>query len=204
MSLQLPEPIESAIDNERKRTGAPGTWWTAAERVAIARQARRAKSGDTAGEEPLSIVANEAAAMIAANAHHIDQRWIRNCHDRGLEPLPMVELLAVVAKIVAIDTCLRGVGREPVDLPPPAAGEPSRETVEGADINRGWLPTTGPASAPVCLSAVAAEHQAWEELHSAFYLSIEEMRDLDIDKGLHRSQIELLAARTSYYNDCFY
>jgi len=31
-----------------------------------------------------------------------------------------------------------------------------------------------------------------------------EMMDTSIVKNLHRSQIELLAARTSNYNDCFY
>jgi hypothetical protein len=48
------------------------------------------------------------------------------------------------------------------------------------------------------------EHDALHELHSSFYISLPEMRNLELVKDLHRSQLELLAARTSFVNDCFY
>ncbi len=196
--------IEQAIDVEWKRLGSPGTWWNAEERISIARQTRLARDGMAADACMLSDIAVEAVRRIADGAHTIDKTWIDSCHERGLDPLPMVELLAVVSKVVAIDTYLEGMGTEPRPLPDATPGEPSREGVEGARIDHGWLPTKGRAGAPVCFSAVAAEHQGWHEIHRAFYLDIEEMRDLDIHKGLHRSQMELLAARTSHYNDCFY
>jgi hypothetical protein len=60
------------------------------------------------------------------------------------------------------------------------------------------------AGALTCFSAVQQEFDAWDDLHSQLYLSMEEMRDTSIVKDLHRAQIELLAARTSNYNDCFY
>ena len=49
-----------------------------------------------------------------------------------------------------------------------------------------------------------AEIAAMFALHGVLYLSLEEMMDLEVVKGLTRAQMELLAARTSLLNDCFY
>lgn len=204
MINDVPESITTAIAAETKRWSQLGTCWSGEERVAIAREARLAFQGETSNGNGLSEVAANAVHKIAVDAHHIDQKWITRCHERGLEPLAMVELLAITAKVTAVDTCVMGIGEELPSIPAPEAGEPSRQVVEGARTNHGWLPTKGRASAPVCFSAVADEDHAMHELHTGLYLSMEEMRDHDIVKELHRTQIELLAARTSYYNDCFY
>lgn len=196
--------INAAIQAEWEFLATTGTWWTAAERVAIAAACRDARFGIEQIQETLPSVALTAVHKIAVSAHEIDQAWIEGCHAQGLAPLPMVELMALVARVSAVDTCLEGIGAALKELPVPETGTPTNEVPEKATINGGWLPTVGRASAPVCMSAVPAEHRAWESLHTAFYLSIEEMRDQDIEKDLHRSQIELLAARTSLYNDCFY
>ena len=42
------------------------------------------------------------------------------------------------------------------------------------------------------------------ELHGVLYLSLDEMADPTIEKTLTRAQMELIAARTSLLNDCFY
>ena len=62
----------------------------------------------------------------------------------------------------------------------------------------------GAAGATSALSGVSVEDRAQEQLHDALYLSYQEMGDLGIDKVLSRSQMELLAARTSLINDCFF
>ena len=196
--------MDSIIDAEWKRLGTSGTWWTSTERVAIANVARETHAGRKSTAGSLTAVAAEVTGKIATAAHTIDQQYVRDCHDRGLAPLPMVELLAVAAKVTAIDTWRRGIGEAPLPLPEPSGGKPSGSTVRGAKLDHGWLPTVGRASAPVCFSAVAAEHESLHQLHGALYLSMDEMRDNNIVKDLHRTQLELLAARTSYKNDCFY
>lgn len=203
-NLAIPQQLGETITAEWHRLGSAGTWWCGEERVAIAQQARCARAGEPAQDSILPEVAVKAIRQIATEAHKIDQLWVTRCQDEGLEPLPMVELLAVTAKLSAIDTFFSAVGRELLPLPQPSEGEPSRETVKGADINHGWLPTRGPAGAPNCFSAVRSEHDALHELHSSFYISLNEMRKLDLVKDLQRSQLELLAARTSFINDCFY
>lgn len=201
---ELPESIAKALAAEIQRWGQPGTWWSGEERAAITREAQLALRGEGSGGNNLSEVAVGAVHKIAIEAHQINQEWINRCHDRGLGPLALVELLAITAKVAAVDTCIEGVGGEPPAIPQPEEGEPTRAVVDDAKLNHGWLPTRGRASAPVCFSAVADEDHAMHELHTGLYLSMEEMRDQDIVKELHRTQIELLAARTSYYNDCFY
>ena len=43
------------------------------------------------------------------------------------------------------------------------------------------------------------------DLHGVLYASMEEMFEMQLEReGLTRPQIELVAARTSSLNDCFY
>jgi hypothetical protein len=42
------------------------------------------------------------------------------------------------------------------------------------------------------------------QLQAAFYLATGEMGELDVQRGLHRTQMELVAARTSLLNECFF
>ncbi|MEX0943284.1 MAG: hypothetical protein WD002_12155 [Pseudomonadales bacterium] len=197
-----------AVEREWQRLGSTGTWWTGKERVAIAAEYRAARLQQKSTQTILSEAAVEAVHKIASKPHTVDQEWIQSCHDRDLAPFPMVELMAIVALLSAVDTYAEGIGVELRTLPEPEqvspTETPAREVPDNARINAGWLPTVGRASAAVCMSAVPDEQAAWEDLHTHLYLSIDEMRDLDFTKDLHRSQIELLASRTSLYNDCFY
>jgi hypothetical protein len=202
--LSIPQQLDETIAAEWDRLSSPGTWLRGEERVEIAKEARRACAGEPSQDSLLPEGTVAAVRKIATRAHEIDQGWINRCHEGGLEPLAMVELLSITAKLSAIDTFMLGVGRGLRPLPEPVDGEPSYETVDKAMINHGWLPTRGPAGAPNCFSAVKPEHDALHAFHSSFYISLPEMRDVNLVKDLHRSQLELLAARTSYLNDCFY
>jgi len=62
----------------------------------------------------------------------------------------------------------------------------------------------GGASITQALSLVPAENAALEQLHGHLYLTFGEMSDPAVSKGLSRSQMELVAARTSAHNECFY
>jgi hypothetical protein len=196
--------METLIDQQWHRLANAGTWFSGKDRVAIANIVRQSQAGQQITTTGVPAIIIEAATKVAINAHTIDQAWIEHCQDKGLGSLPMVELTALVSQLSAIDTYTVGIGNPLRELPDPVPGEPSKEKVKGARIMRGWLPTRGIAGAPNCFSAVAAEHQALHDIHTVMYLSMEEMADQDIVNILHRSQIELLAARTSHYNDCFY
>lgn len=109
-----------------------------------------------------------------------------------------------MARLNAVDTFCFGVGQNLPELPASVTGEPTRAISSNASIDGGWVPTVGPAWPPTALSLVPGEHEAMHELHGAFYLTIEGMADLDAHRGLHRTQMELVAARTSLLNECFF
>ena len=201
---EIQEDIEKVIEKQWQRLASAGTWFTGGQRVAVARLVRQAQAGQDTGSDGLPGVTIEAASKIAIDAPTIDQDWIEQCFDRGLTPLQLVELTAIVAQLSSFDTYTIGIGEVLRELPEPLPGVPGREEVKGAKLTRGWYPTRGVAGAPNCFSAVAAENEALHEIHEAMYLGMQEMADISIVKTLHRSQIELLAARTSNYNDCFY
>jgi hypothetical protein len=54
------------------------------------------------------------------------------------------------------------------------------------------------------LSLVPDEVRTLKDLSAAHYLSPEKMIDLGAGRSLDRAQIELIAARVSVLNECFY
>ena len=201
-SLAAQPAVHRFLDREWERLAAAGTWWTGAERIAVAATARAARDGlDRPGGLPDP--AAEATERLSIEAHLVSAEWLDDLERRGLERVAYVEVLGVVSRIRAVDTALFGLGQPERPLPVPSPGEPTHEATD-AQIDGGFVPTVGRAGPPNALSAVPDEHDALHDLHGAMYLSLEEMRDLRIERGLGRAQMELVAARTSLLNDCFF
>jgi len=204
MTATLTAEFEALVGREWDRMANAGTWWTGAERVAIAEEARLARTGAPSHDE-LNPAAVEAARRVSAEAATIRQVDVDRWAATGLDPFAYVELVSVVSRLAAIDVAAFGLGMDERPLPQPQAGEPSRERPADAVVSDGWVPTVGPAWAPGSLSAVPDEVDAMFDVHGVLYLSIEQMGDNEIVRdGIHRTQIELTAARTSWLNDCFY
>jgi hypothetical protein len=202
-----PSPIEEfrmLVDRELARLAAPGTWWTGAERLAIAADARRAVAGEApSGELPAPV--EEATRRIAEDAASIRGTDVARWEVEGLDSFAYIEIVGIVSRLAAIDVASFGIDRKIPLLPEPEPGEPSRQRPEGAAITTGWAPTVGPASAPSSLTGVSAEADGMFDLHGVLYLTMDEMFEMQIERdGLTRPQIELAAARTSALNDCFY
>ncbi|MCZ7534528.1 MAG: hypothetical protein M5T61_00370 [Acidimicrobiia bacterium] len=200
--------------------GEPGTWWTGAERLAIVAELRRARAAD-----PLPPWVSPSAEGLVPDDHllsapAVDAIWrianhagtfTRDVYDalvaRGLSPEAYVELVAVVATAAALDTFTTALGLPVYPLPDPVPGEPTRELVAGAVASTHWVPTVpGGVSVLQALSAVASGNETRRNLSEAQYLPAEALiGDLTWSRGtLDRLQIELIAARTSILNECFY
>ena len=54
------------------------------------------------------------------------------------------------------------------------------------------------------LSLVPAESAAQADIHGPLYMSYEQMADYAFERELNRAQMELVAARVSAINECFY
>lgn len=204
MTALAPE-LTSGLDREWDRMAASGTWFTGAERVALAAVARAAREHHDAPVVDLPAPAVEAAARLSVDPH-VDQAWIDDLAAGGLAIEPYVEILGVVSRIAAIDTFLFGVGLPLRALPTETSSdEPTRQVVADAVVQGALVPTVGVPFPPTALTAVPAEAEALGDLHTVLYLSMVEMGDQQIVRdGLNRIQIELVAARTSLLNDCGY
>lgn len=203
----MPTPsqeYEQALRFEWTHLAAPGAWWTGPERVAIAAEARLT----TMGLPPtgaLPVAATDAARTVATEASTIRADTIALWEYDGLDVFAYVEIVGIVAIVIALDVAAFGLGRTLEPLPIGLPGQPSRIRPDGAVTTNGWVPTVGPAWAPEALSAVTAERDAMVAVHGPLYMTMHEMGDLQIVKnGMTRDQIELVAARTSMLNDCFY
>lgn len=201
--LPLGHDYIEGLNAEWTTLAAPGTWWTGAERVAIAGHARAAREGTPIPDADLGPAPARAAARLAASPH-VDAEWVDALLADGLTPESYVEIIGIVGRVSAVDSLMFGIGAQPQPLPLPADGEPTRVRADDATMNGALAPTVGAPGAPSALSAVPAEVDAMFDLHGVLYLSLEEMAEPAIDKTLSRAQMELIAARTSLLNDCFY
>ncbi|MGI9610986.1 MAG: hypothetical protein ACR2NL_11905 [Acidimicrobiia bacterium] len=188
-----------------RRMGAAGTWWSGRERVAIAEVFRAAQAGETAVSAVLSDVAVEAARRLAVEPAATTAAIVAGQPAAGMEHAAYVELTGVVSRLAAIDAVHRALGADLEPLPTPEAGEPTR-TPQPAQARQGkaFVPMVGGASIVGALSLVPDEMEAQRDIHGPLYMSYEDMAEYDYQGGLHRTQLELVAGRTSAINDCFY
>ena len=77
---------------------------------------------------------------------------------------------------------------------------------DGAKKMNAWLPTVGIALAPTALSALPNEKANKDALNKPLYLADDVIHKYDVEPGreLTRPQMELVAARTSWLNECFF
>ncbi|MDH3606644.1 MAG: hypothetical protein OER12_06580 [Acidimicrobiia bacterium] len=203
VEVEIRSNIRTLFRREWDRLALAGTWWSGAERGDIARAARHGRFGGDAQPSSLSDGAIEAAAAIGARPAAIRREWVeRVANDLGYPRY--VEIVGVTSRLAAIDTFHAAVGTAREPLPEPEPGEPSRSEEPQARPGAAWVPMVGGASITQALSLVDAESTAQEDMHGPLYLTYEGMAELDYVGGLSRAQMELVAARTSAINECFY
>lgn len=183
--------------------GSPGATWTGAERVSMVAEARSARRGDPPTGE-LDQATTRVVRTVASAPWTIRGPWVESIVAGGTKMQKYVEAVGVVARAVAIDTFLQSLGLDPEQLPTPNDGIPTGALDTRARRVRAWVPMVGGASITQALSLVPSENTELETLHGALYLTFEEMSDPTPDKDLTRPQMELVAARTSAVNECFY
>jgi len=202
--VAVPAEIDELIARRWDAIRSPGSSFTGAERVAIVDSAR----GETAPIISSSVA--EAARRIHDEPATITLDWLDGLRSDGLTDAEYVEVIGLVAQVRALDTFEVGVGRTPRAIPEPIDGRPTDIEVPGATLDRGWIPTLGPASPMSVLSLAPAEHDAMVDISEVLYLA---PRGGDgftmgnqhvVRDGLTRSQIEFVASRTSLINDCFF
>ena len=132
-------------------------------------------------------------------------------------------LVGVVVCTVGIDTFCRGIGIDAPDLPSAEAGDPQPETPEHLNRDLAWVPTLdphhegplqkefypgGPPSAAHvrrALTYVPATARNFWDMTNTLYMNGMQMRDFDTEyRAISHAQIELVAGRVSFLNQCVY
>ena len=150
-----------------ERLAAPGSWWTGAERVAIAAEARSAPRCPLCRERkqalsPYSIegehehlgalpdTAVDVIHRVVTDPSRLSKTWAKKTLASGISDGHYVELLGVVVAVVSIDSLHRGLGVPEEPLPEPLPGEPTSYRPAQAVPGTGFVPmipadgTTGP------------------------------------------------------------
>lgn len=151
------EDLTAAHRRAWQRLSAPGTWWTGEERVALAREVRRAAScalcaarkaalspsaapGEHAPASPLDAAAVEAVHRIATDPARLSRGWREGLREGGLDDGRYVELIGIVGTVVSIDSFCRALGVPLHPLPTPQPGAPSRYRPPQARMEGAWVP----------------------------------------------------------------
>ena len=203
----------------------PGSWWTGAQRVELARTVLLAiadpdplppwaavSMSDRLHDERLAPdVAHDVAYRIARHAGTMTIEVYRHAADE-LGALAYVELCGIVSTVAAVAHFCRNIGAAVPDLPGPVPGDPTREqpdVIARADLN--WVPVAAPADQVAAVvqayTAVPGEQENTWRMADAQYMPVDEMVHADWMRrpdGLSRPQTELVAARVAQLRECFY
>ena len=238
--IAVREDIVASQRRAWQSLAAPGTWWSGAERVAIAREVRAARrcpfcvqrkaalspyavTGAHATDTALRPALVDAIHRITTDPGRLTRAWANEVMASDVSDAQLVELISVVCIAMLVDGFARAIGAEPAALPAPRAGAPVRVRPVEA-IEEGYFVATIPyavgarpeldlydpgAFVPNVgrgLSLVPAAVRTARDLMAAHYMTYAQVAtDWEApDRPIDRSQVELVAARTSAKNDCFY
>ena len=235
-----------AIDAAWLRLAEAGTWWSGAERLDLAAHVRLAPSCPLCRQRKAALspytvdachashghlpdAAVEAVHRLATDAQRLTGTWVRAISAAagpapsavGLGEEAYVEIVSIVAIVIALDTFDAALGRPPRPLPTPVPGVPSRRRPAGAKRNLAWVATMAPEDVtpgdpnPYPLHSDKNIHRALSlvpqavidffDLDVELYLKDDEIRDFAHEhRAISHAQIELIAGRASAINRCYY
>jgi len=180
---------------------------------------------DSAGALPPAPV--ETIHRIATDSGRLGESWFHRLLADGLTDTRYVELVSVVASVVAVDTFRYAAGLAPWDLPVPQPGAPTFRRPVGAKRGLGWLATMAPedrtrddpdlygdepgprrrtgANIHRALSLVPDAMLHWWDMFEVMYQTSAQMRDFSREpRAVTHAEMEMLAARVAALNRCEY
>ncbi len=221
------------------RLGRPGTWWAGAERLAIADEVRHATDCDLCkrrkdalspytitGDHTTSSVLPEAAVeiihRIRTDAGRLTRSWFDKVTAQGISEGQYAEIVVILALTVGSDSFARALGVEPLPLPAPIDGEPTRKEPAGLRAEGGYIRVIEPGKAGPSeddlfnqgtvpnihrsISLVPDIARDYYRMSESLYLPADIVPRARENGGraLTRPQMEFLATRVSALNGCFF
>jgi len=165
--LPVRADIEEAHLRFWNRLSRPGSWWTAAERVAIAGASRHSEicsrckelsdalspgglgidHENTPNDSVLSPAVVAVVHRIRQDASRLTRSVVNQITAEVMSEGAYVELVGVVASTIAVDAFADALGEARWSLPEPLPGEPDRYTPQGLSTDLAWLPVVDPSLA---------------------------------------------------------
>ncbi len=215
--LQAAYVRQDIVDAHRqtwKAIASAGSFWSDVDRLEIAKQARAARSqrsdlpfNRSYPDSRLNRDTLETVRKVAADAGKIDRLWAKK-QIASIGDGPYAELVAIVASVSAVDAFSEALGRPKEMLPKATGGSCSGVKSDNATDIGGYLPMVDPWDGPNvsrALSLVPAANDLFMQNVSSMYVGRGGgFSDMVWDGPLSRPQAELLAARVSSVNECFY
>ncbi len=222
--LPLRDSLAAQIDVAWERLAGPGTWWSGAERLALAAEARAAKDctlcrrrkaalspyGDNGvherpgdSRELLPPAAVEAVHRLGSDAGRITEKWIAalgrgDYGTAALEETGYVEIVSVVAILTGLDSFDLALGRPPRPLPAPTPGAPSRQRPAGARRDLAWVSTLAPEAVTLADPNPYPVHGD-KNIHRGLSLVPQEVFNFfDLDVELYLKDHEIRDFETDY------
>jgi hypothetical protein len=175
-------------------------------------------SGEHASDGALPARLVDVIHRVRTDPGRLSRRWFDAALAAGTSPGEYVEAVGITAFTAGLDALCRALGVPAFPWPPALPGEPSRHRPQGLRDGTAWVPLLAPEDAcgadadiysgsdfvPNILRALSLvpDHvralRAWSEVH---YVDV---RDFGARRAIDRQQIELVAARVSALNQCFY
>jgi hypothetical protein len=161
-SVGVREDLPDAYRKVWEIIAAPGNWWTAQQRIAIAEEFRNARTcgfcaarkralspyaveGEHDSTTELPSAAVDAIHRITTDANRLTASYLAELDAQGVSDGHYVELLGIVVALISIDDFHRALGLDQESLPPPGANEaPSQYRPAGAAEHGAWVPMVKP------------------------------------------------------------
>lgn len=215
-----PHPVRSEIASSHqafwRRLASPGAHWTGEQRLEIAREAREARrlrseppwsrNLRAASGEVLPVTAAEVVRTISLDAHKIDRAWANEVIGE-LGDAAYVELVAIAVQTTALDAFAEAIGVAPEPLPAPDAGSAQAARPDGLGDIGAFVPVALPYPGPNvgrAMSLAPDDNATFFGLVGSMYAVSDFGELVWKDRPLSRPQVELVAARVSAINECFY
>ena len=201
---KAPVPVREDLKDAHRaiwdHLGNPGAVFTADERSRILSAARR----DTRHHESVPIAITSLARFLYDDPAVVDGAMVRAAAASAGEPA-VVETIAAVSMLSAVDGTHRALGVELEPLPEPQPGPATGKVLSGLTRRRTHVPMPQGAI-PRALDLIPDASVAFRASFGAQYMTGSEMSYSNYARtpGLNRAQMELISARTSILNECFY
>ena len=176
-------------------------------------------SHDGTGELADDIV--DIIHRIRTDPARVSRPWFESVVSAVLPDTHYVELVGVVTMMAGMDNFARALGVPYFALPPAQPGDPSHHRPAAAKPGIAWVPMLAPEDAEGidadvypqapfipnivrALSLVPDQVRALRVSSDAHYLPVAQIGDPTVRRSIDRMQMELIAARVSALNECFY